>query len=87
MARPGQVGDAEVGEGAVRANSRNQRGRLRTSGANRRAVLTSICSGMTGLPQSRPFEKDQSNVAIRPTAPAALARSRRSDISSLSPTQ
>ena len=32
---------------------------------------------MCGLPQSRPWENDQSRVTISPTAPARLARSRR----------
>ena len=47
----------------------------------------SIFSGMRGLPQSRPFENDQSSVAIRPTAPAARARSIRASIWSRVPHQ
>ena len=40
-------------------------------------VRRSICSGILGLPQSRPCENDQSVVTIRPTAPACRARSTR----------
>ncbi len=46
-----------------------------------------IFSGMAGLPQSRPWEKDQSRVAMRPTAPAARARSMRASIWSREPIQ
>ena len=42
---------------------------------------------MTGLPQSRPWENDQSKVAISPTAPAARARSILWSTSSRVPTQ
>ena len=50
-------------------------------------VLRFIASGMTGEPQSRPIENDQSSVTIRPTAPARLARSIRASIWSLVPAQ
>ena len=53
----------------------------------RTVVRRSICSGIFGLPQSRPCEKLQSVVAIRPTAPAARARSTRAAIASLPPSQ
>ena len=46
-----------------------------------------ICSGIFGLPQSRPCEKLQSVVAIMPTAPASLARCTRSAIASRPPSQ
>ncbi len=46
-----------------------------------------IFSGIAGLPQSRPWEKDQSSVAMSPTAPAARARSMRACISSREPIQ
>ena len=42
---------------------------------------------MLGLPQSRPWENDQSEVTISPTAPAARARSARCRISSRVPAQ
>ena len=51
------------------------------------SVLRSIFSGMAGLPQSRPWENDQSRVTIRPLAPAFLARSARAARVSRSPTQ
>jgi len=41
--------------------------------------------GMWGLPQSRPWENDQSSVTITPATPAALARPSRSTIESRSP--
>ncbi len=44
-------------------------------------------SGITGLPQSRPLEKDQSRVRINPFAPAARARSSRLTIVSRVPIQ
>ena len=50
-------------------------------------VLRSTFSGISGLPQSRPIENDQSRVAIRPLAPAACARSMRWTITSRSPVQ
>ncbi len=50
-------------------------------------VRTFIASGMVGLPQSRPWENDQSSVAMRPTAPAARARSTRAMIWSRDPIQ
>ncbi|SLJ82814.1 Uncharacterised protein [Mycobacteroides abscessus subsp. abscessus] len=50
-------------------------------------VLRSSFSGISGLPQSRPCENDQSRVRISPTAPAAAARAIRSLISSLLPHQ
>ena len=71
----------------VRANERNQRGCANASGAKRSMVRRFIFSGMAGLPQSRPWEKDQSRVAMRPTAPAAHARSMRASIWSREPIQ
>ena len=80
--------------GAVRSGScpdlakaYSQRGRRSASGAKRAIVLQVSVSGITGLPQSRPWENDQSKVAISPTAPAARARSIRWRISSRVPTQ
>ena len=57
------------------------------SGANRSMALRSIFSGIVGLPQSRPLENDQSVVMIRPTAPAARARSIRATSLSRPPVQ
>ena len=71
----------------VLAKDQNQRGWVRASGANRSMVRRFIDSGMVGLPQSRPWENDQSKVAIRPTAPAARARSARARIWSREPIQ
>src|SRR3712207_9303709 len=65
----------------------NQRGLRTTSGANFSAFLTSIFSGMGGLPQSRRDANDQSSVMIRPLAPAARARPARARIVSREPTQ
>lgn len=48
----------------------SQRGLKAASGDNRRIVRRFICSGILGLPQSRPCEKLQSVVTIKPTAPA-----------------
>ena len=42
---------------------------------------------MYGLPQSRPFENDQSSVTMSPTAPAFRARSMRCSIRSSVPDQ
>ena len=50
-------------------------------------VRRSTFSGISGLPQSRPIENDQSRVAINPTAPADLARFIRWIITSRSPVQ
>ena len=80
-------GTVRSGMWPVRRYSRSQRGRASASGANRSAALRSIRSGMTGLPQSRPMENDQSRVAISPTAPAARARSSRCTSWSLLPDQ
>ena len=71
----------------ARANCSAQRGRVTTPGASRIFVMKSIFSGISGLPQSRPIENDQSNVAINPTAPAVLARCIRCTITSRSPVQ
>ena len=46
-----------------------------------------ICSGICGLPQSRPCEKLQSVVTMRPTAPASRARCTRAAIASRPPSQ
>ncbi len=73
--RLAMFGTVRSGSLKVRAKSSSHRGRISTSGANRTAVLRSTRSGMTGLPQSRPLENDQSSVTISPTAPAARARS------------
>ena len=70
-----------------RTKSRSQRGRRSPSGANLIIDLRSIRSGISGLPQSRPIENDQSRVAIRPTAPALAARSIRCCIASRLPVQ
>ncbi len=58
-----------------------------TSGLILTMVLRSIFSGIEGLPQSRPCEKLQSVVTMRPTAPADRARSTRAAIASRSPSQ
>jgi hypothetical protein len=50
-------------------------------------VARSIRSGIFGLPQSRPLANVQSRVRIRPTAPAARARSTRASIWSRPPIQ
>ena len=71
----------------VLAHCRSQRGRVRPSGSIRTVVRRSMCSGIFGLPQSRPCEKLQSVVTIRPTAPAARARSTRAAIASRPPSQ
>ena len=71
----------------TRPNSHIQRGLVITSGAIRIIVLRSIFSGISGLPQSRPMENDQSRVAIRPLAPAARARSMRWIMTSRLPVQ
>ncbi|SKS20399.1 Uncharacterised protein [Mycobacteroides abscessus subsp. abscessus] len=68
-------------------NDHSQLGLVTTSGANRIIDRRSIFSGMAGLPQSRPCEKLQSRVAIRPTAPASLARWMRCATSSRPPSQ
>jgi hypothetical protein len=53
----------------------------------RTMVLRSTFSGISGLPQSRPIENDQSRVAISPAAPASWARVIRWIIVSWSPVQ
>ncbi len=62
----------------VFAHVRNHRVLTAASGDSRKTVRRFIFSGIFGLPQSRPCEKDQSVVTIMPTAPAARARSTRS---------
>ena len=57
------------------------------SGIIRTVVRRFISSGILGLPQSRPCEKLQSVVTIRPTAPASRARSTRAAIASRPPSQ
>src|SRR6478752_1452867 len=71
----------------VLAHCISQRGRVNASGIIVRTVLRSIRSGILGLPQSRPCEKLQSVVTIRPTAPAARARSTRAAMASRLPSQ
>nr|CRL78976.1 hypothetical protein CPGR_02416 [Mycolicibacter nonchromogenicus] len=71
----------------VFAHRHNHPGLESASGIILTMVLRSICSGMVGLPQSLPCEKLQSVVAIIPTAPAALARSARSAMTSRPPSQ
>ena len=71
----------------TRPNSHIHRGFVITCGASRIIAFRSICSGISGLPQSRPMENDQSSVAIRPFAPAARARSMRWTMTSRSPVQ
>ena len=80
-------GVVRSGRFPVRAKERNQRGLARASGAKRSIACRFTVSGMVGLPQSRPWEKDQSSVAISPTAPAARARSTRAMIWSRVPIQ
>ena len=80
-------GVVRSGHFPVRAKESNQRGWARASGAKRTMARRSTVSGMVGLPQSRPCEKDQSKVAMRPTAPAARARSTRAAIWSRVPIQ
>ena len=65
----------------------SHRGRVRPSGSIRTVVRRSMFSGIFGLPQSRPWAKHQSVVAISPTAPAARARSTRAAIASRPPSQ
>ena len=71
----------------VRPKAHSQPGWVIASGAYFSMALRSTFSGMAGLPQSRPIEKDQSSVTMRPTTPAARARSIRSSIRSLLPVQ
>ena len=74
-----RLGVVRSGTFRVRAKSRSQlRPGAGPRGRSGSIVLRSIFSGMEGLPQSRPWENDQSRVAISPTAPAARARSMRS---------
>ena len=80
-------GTVRSGGRPVFAHSLNQRGRMSASGSIFAIVLKSSCSGICGLPQSRPCENDQSSVAIRPTAPAAFARCTRARMSSREPAQ
>ena len=68
-------------------NCHSQRGLVATLGAIRTIVFRSTFSGISGLPQSRPIENDQSSVAIRPFAPASCARCIRWIIVSRSPVQ
>ena len=80
---PGRPPGRHFGDRRARAGARScaqrysQRGRRSTSGASRAIVRRSSCSGMDGLPQSRPCENVQSSVRMRPAAPAARARSTR----------
>ena len=71
----------------VLAQCQSQRGLVSPSGSIRTVVRRFICSGIFGLPQSRPCEKLQSVVTIRPTAPASRARSTRAAIASRPPSQ
>ncbi len=71
----------------VRSQVASHAGLRSTSGANFSAFLTSIFSGIGGLPQSRRDANDQSSVMMRPLAPAARARSARARMVSRSPTQ
>src|SRR5215213_11307723 len=71
----------------VLAHCRSQPGLVSPSGSIRTVVRRFMGSGIFGLPQSRPCAKLQSVVAIKPTAPAALARSTRAAIASLPPSQ
>ena len=81
------LGTVRVGRRPERRKEYSHRGRARACGASRTIDLMFIDSGMTGLPQSRPWENDQSRVAMSPTAPAARARSMRATIWSRLPTQ
>ncbi|CAB4677282.1 unannotated protein [freshwater metagenome] len=80
-------GAVRSGMRPVFANAKSQPGFCRTSGASLIAALMSIFSGIHGLPQSRPFENDQSRVTMRPFAPASRARFIRCTRVSLSPHQ
>ena len=81
------LGVVRSGALPVLAKDQNHRGWDSASGAKRSIVRRSTVSGMVGLPQSRPWENDQSRVAMRPTAPAARARSTRAWICSRVPIQ
>src|ERR1700712_5918589 len=81
------LGTVRSGILPLRRNSMPQRGRETPSGMYFRIVFQSIFSGIDGLPQSRPWENDQSRVTIRPFAPARFARSARAASVSRSPTQ
>ncbi len=81
------LGVVRSGAFPVLANDQNQRGCERASGAKCSIVRRSTVSGMVGLPQSCPWENDQSRVAMSPTAPAARARSTRAWICSREPIQ
>ena len=83
----GMFGTVRSGILPARSIRRPQRGRVTPSGMYLISVLRSIFSGMAGLPQSRPWENDQSRVTMSPLAPAFLARSARAARVSRSPTQ
>ena len=82
-----RFGTVRSGSLPERTKSSSQAGRGRTSGESRAMALRVSLSGITGLPQSRPLEKDQSSVEIRPTAPASRARSMRWTMASRVPLQ
>src|SRR5258705_13953584 len=71
----------------VLAHCQSHRGRVNPWGIVRTVVRRFISSGILGLPQSRPCEKLQSVVTIRPPAPAFLARSTLAAIASRPPSQ
>src|SRR5689334_7056576 len=80
-------GTVRSGGPKVRAYRASHSGRATACGAYRTMVARFIRSGIAGLPQSRPLANVQSRVRIRPTAPAARARSTRASISARPPTQ
>ena len=68
-------------------NAVSHRGRSITCGANCTIALKLTFSGITGLPQSRPEENDQSSVRINPLAPQSRACAMRVIIESRVPIQ
>src|ERR1700758_3370577 len=80
-------GTVRAGGGGGRGEGARHRGRASACGAYRSMVARFICSGIFGLPQSRPLSNVQSRVMISPTAPAARARSTRASISARPPIQ
>ena len=81
------LGVVRSGSAPLRSQRSAHAGRRSASGENFTIVFRSSFSGMLGLPQSRPWENDQSSVTMIPAAPAARARSTRARMTSLEPDQ
>ena len=85
--RAAWLGTRMSGGRSVFAHCQSQPGLVRPVGSIRTVVRRFISSGIFGLPQSRPWEKLQSVVRIKPTAPASRARWARLAMASRSPSQ